>query len=242
MNDERRDADKIVDEVLRPDPSLGDKRTEHARRRSPSTRRPGSSGRKPGGKTGRKVSRVFLWILILALVGAGGWFGWQRMQPEMETGDFTTSLEDIPEAQTPSGDRAVVLVFPEWDASGFVTEERQIPSRDRGGEDLLSLMRILCQGPAISGAVSAFPRGTRAMNAFFNPDDSSVVLDFSQELVTGHPGGTTAELATLTSILRTVALNFPDTRSCTILVAGSQVETLAGNLTMDHPFDPRRWL
>jgi len=242
MSDDRRDEDKIVDEILRPDDSLGDKRTEHARRRPPSTRRPDSSGRKPKGKSGGNGRRIFLWVLILALLGAGGWYGWRQLQPEIEDTDFAISDEDIPQVQTPSGDRAVVLVYPEWDASGFVTEERQIPSRDRGGEDLLSLMQILCQGPSVSGAVSAFPQGTRAMSAFFNPDDNSVVLDFSEELVTRHPGGTTAELATLTSILRTVALNFPDTRSCTILVDGSQVETLAGNLTMDQPFDPRRWL
>ena len=40
---------------------------------------------------------------------------------------------------TLAGDRAVVLVFPEWDASGYVTEERQIPSRNRPGEDLAFL-------------------------------------------------------------------------------------------------------
>ena len=78
--------------------------------------------------------------------------------------------------------------------------------------------------------------------AFFNPEDESVVLDFSQELVTGHPGGSSAEAATLTSILRTVALNFPDTRSCRILVDGAQVETLAGHLNLGQAFDPRRWL
>ena len=49
-------------------------------------------------------------------------------------------------------------------------------------------------------------------------------------------------MATLTTILRTVALNFPDTRSCVILVEGAQVETLAGHLDMARPFDPRRWL
>ncbi len=103
-------------------------------------------------------------------------------------------------------------------------------------------MKVLCQGPVVSGAVSAFPRGTLALSAFYNPEDRSVVIDFSQELVTGHPGGSAAEVATLTSILRTVALNFPDTHSCTILVDGAQVETLAGHLTMDRPFDPRRWL
>ena len=86
------------------------------------------------------------------------------------------------------------------------------------------------------------PEGTRTLGAFVNPEDQSVVLDFSQELVTGHPGGSAAEVATLTSILRTVALNFPGTRSCVILIEGAQVETLAGNLDMIRPFDPRRWL
>ena len=103
-------------------------------------------------------------------------------------------------------------------------------------------MQGLCAGPAISGAVSPFPRGTLATGAFFNRDDQSVVLDFSEELVTGHPGGSTAEVATLTAILRTVALNYPDTRRCIIMVGGAQVETLAGHLTMDRVFDPRRWL
>ena len=246
MNDDRpddqRDEDRIVDEILRPIDPLGDKRPEHAHRKHPSTRRPnGQRPQKPRG-SGPRLGRLLLWVLILALLGTGSWYGWRLLAPTEDEGDFALPMEELTPATTPSGDRAVVLVFPEWDASGYVTEERQIPSRDRGGEDLLGLMKVLCQGPAISGAVSAFPQGTQALGAFYNPKDSSVVLDFSQELVTGHPGGSAAEIATLTSILRTVALNFPDTRSCTILIAGSQVETLAGHLTMDRPFDPRRWL
>ena len=49
-------------------------------------------------------------------------------------------------------------------------------------------------------------------------------------------------LDALLKILRTVALNFPDTRSCRILVDGAQVETLAGHLNLGQAFDPRRWL
>ena len=75
--------------------------------------------------------------------------------------------------------------------------------------------------------MSALPVGTRALAAFIDPEDQSVVLDFSHELVIAHPGGSAAEAATLTSILRTVALNFPATRSCVILVEGAQIETLA---------------
>jgi hypothetical protein len=125
---------------------------------------------------------------------------------------------------------------------GYVSELRRVPSRSRIEEDLLTVMASLCAGPTVSGAVGALPRGTRPLSAFYDPEEHGVVLDFSEELVTRHPGGSASELATLTSILRTVALNFPEAESCWILVDGAQVETLAGHLTLDRPFRPRRWL
>lgn len=207
-------------------------------RQRPSVRRPRPPKKQ---KVKKRATGRLLWIIVLLAVAGGGWW---FLKPDLEeVGDDFSDLDsgalvDV----TVAGDRAVVLVFPEWDASGYVTEERQIPSRDRPGEDLLVLLRDLCEGPRISGAISALPQGTRALAAFVNPEDQSAVLDFSQELVTGHPGGSAAEAATLTSILRTVALNFPGTRRCVILVEGAQVETLAGNLDMVRPFDPRRWL
>ncbi len=246
MTDQHRPEDELVDKVLSPQEPLGDKRPEHAHRREvqkPAGRRSGRPhGRPPRqGKSG--VRRGLGWAVFLCALTAVGWFGWQWYSARL-TGQDDFLLTD-PELVPPSavaGDRAVVLVFPEWDASGYVTEERRIISRNRQDEDLLGIMQGLCAGPAISGAVSPFPRGTLATGAFFNRDDQSVVLDFSEELVTGHPGGSTAEVATLTAILRTLALNYPDTRRCTILVGGAQVETLAGHLTMDRVFDPRRWL
>jgi hypothetical protein len=204
--------------------------------------RPRTSVRRPKPpQKKRSSSGRLLWVVVILAVAAAGWW---FLRPGGDVGEDefadlgTEAAVDVPMA----GDRAVVLVFPDWDASGYVTEERQIPSRDRSGEDLFGLLTVLCEGPRISGAISAMPQGTRALAAFVDPRDQSVVLDFSQELVTGHPGGSAAEVATLTSILRTVALNFPGTRSCVILIEGAQVETLAGNLDMIRPFDPRRWL
>jgi len=204
--------------------------------------RPRPSVRRPKPPPKKKSSNGrWLWVMVIVVVTVAGWW---FLRPDGEVGEdeFADLGTEVVVDASVAGDRAVVLVFPEWDASGYVTEERQIPSRDRSGEDLFGLLTVLCEGPRISGAISAMPEGTRALAAFVNPEDQSVVLDFSQELVTGHPGGSAAEVATLTSILRTVALNFPGTRSCVILVEGAQVETLAGNLDMIRPFDPRRWL
>lgn len=206
--------------------------------------RPGGTTvrRKKPRRRGRRVDPAALGLLLILALVAAGWWYWNRDDSVPAPADFAEPESGIPAATEPAGDRAIVVVFPEWDASGYVTEQRQITSRDRPGEDLLGIMGALCAGPAISGAVSALPAGTRPLAAFLDPRDQSVVLDFSQELVTGHPGGSAAESATLTSILRTVALNFPGTRHCTILVEGAQVETLAGHLEMVAPFDPRRWL
>ena len=212
--------------------------TEERPRQRPltSVRRPKPPQKKKSSFNGR-----LLWFVVIVAVAASGWW-FLRPDRGGRDDEFAELDTQGPVEVSLSGDRAVVLVFPEWDASGYVTEERQIPSRDRQGEDLFGLISVLCEGPRISGAISALPEGTSALAAFVDPQDQSVVLDFSQDLVTGHPGGSAAEVATLTSILRTVALNFPGTRSCVILVDGAQVETLAGNLDMIRPFDPRRWL
>jgi spore germination protein GerM len=134
------------------------------------------------------------------------------------------------------------LVFPNWDASGYVTEQRQLPRQEHLEGDLMTVMAALCEGPQTRGAMAALPSGTRPLAAFYDEAEGSVVLDFSHELVTRHPGGTAAENGTLTSILRTVALNFPEVQFCTLLVDGAQTETLAGHLVMDKPFQPQRWL
>ena len=210
-------------------------------RRSPSTRRPGSTG--PRRPSRRKLRlRFFWWVLILASLGGSGFFGWQFMNRNLDQPEHPLQVELPPDTGELAGDRAVVLVFPEWDAAGYVTEESMIPSRNRPEEDLLGVMNLLCEGPRISGAVSALPEGTRALAAFYDPDTGAAVLDFSQELVIGHPGGSAAESATLTSILRSVGLNFPNATSCIILVEGAQVETLAGHLMLDRPLALRRFM
>lgn len=249
MNDEHRQEEQVPPEgvLSTPRASLDARDGGNGRARPASVRRggpppPGGGG--GGGDGGGGVGRRWLPVLVAValILGPASWWFLNRDTSDSLPVDFSGGLEATPGSSVLAGDRAVVLVFPEWDAHGYVTEERQLPSRDRPGEDLHQLMTVLCQGPRVSGAISAMPKGTRALAAFVNPDDHSVVLDFSQELVTGHPGGSAAEAATLTSILRTVALNYPATRNCVILVEGAQIETLTGHLDLVHGFDPRRWL
>ena len=202
--------------------------------------------RPPRPRTTRSRSRgvrgslLFFWASVALAALVGVLVLWQRGEgPDREAEE---AVPVVTEPEVGAGDRAVVLVFPNWDGSGYVTEERQLPSRDRLEEDLLQVMAALCAGPTASGAVAAIPPGTRALGAFYDERSGSVVLDFSRELVVNHESGSAAEAATLETILKTIALNFPEIRLCSLLVDGAQSETLAGHLTLDQPFQPRRWL
>ncbi len=188
-----------------------------------------------------RVRPAFLWgAAVVLVVGlAALWLFLPRGVPrEAAPESAPTVLEQE------AGARAVVLAFPNHDGTGWVQEERHLPGY--GGphleESLLAVLGALCDGPRLGGAISPMPAGARPLSAFYDDRDGTAIVDFSPELVTAHVGGSAAELATLTAILRTIALNFPEVRTCRILVAGDEIQTLAGNVAMDRPFEPRRWL
>jgi germination protein M len=141
-----------------------------------------------------------------------------------------------------AGTRSVQLVFGSGDARSLVSEQRQLPSSDHLEDELRAAMQALCAGPLTRGAVATLPRGTRVLGVFYDERKGAVLVDFSRELRERHPGGSAAERATVDAILRTIALNFPEVRACTLLIEGTQAETLAGHVALDRPLDPRRWL
>jgi hypothetical protein len=68
--------------------------------------------------------------------------------------------------------------------------------------------------------------------------NSLVSVDFSQELIAAHPGGTQSELLTVYGLADTVAVNFPHLRQVQISVEGSPVATLKGHVDLRQPVNP----
>ena len=60
-------------------------------------------------------------------------------------------------------------------------------------------------------------------------------LNFSKEISERHPGGSSAELQTIYSIVNTVTLNFPDIKKVQLLIEGKKVNTLAGHIDISFP-------
>jgi germination protein M len=63
-------------------------------------------------------------------------------------------------------------------------------------------------------------------------------VDLSREIMEKHPSGSSAELATVYSIVNTLAYNFKPIKKVFLLVEGSEKETLSGHINLSQPFVP----
>jgi hypothetical protein len=81
----------------------------------------------------------------------------------------------------------------------------------------------------------AIPRGV-SLRELFITSQGVAYLDLSQEVVSNHPGGSSAEELTVFSLSETLIANFPAVKTVKILVEGREVQTLAGHLDLTIPY------
>jgi spore germination protein GerM len=140
----------------------------------------------------------------------------------------------------PEGSRAVTLFFADPENQALVTETRLVAIGKEFADQIEQVMQALLAGPE-HGGVSTIATGTRVLDVFYDSDLSTLYLDFTSELVAGHPGGSSAEYFTIAAIMRTVSQNFPEVSAVQFLIEGLQVGTLAGHIDAYEPFRVRDW-
>ncbi len=143
-------------------------------------------------------------------------------------------------AVVPEGSRTVTLFFADDDDAVLFGQARQVAIGAGFEEQVQQVVRALIGGPVGRGA-STIPVGTEILDVFYDPDEFTVYLDFSSELVAGHSGGSSAEYYMVSAIMRTVSENFPEVQAVQILIEGSQVGTIAGHINAYKPFPVREW-
>ena len=143
-------------------------------------------------------------------------------------------------AEVPAGSRVVTLFFADEEGEGLIHETREVAIGQELGKQIEQIVGALVAGPQ-RGGVSAIPAGTQLLNAFFDAETATVYLDFTSELITGHPGGSSAEYYTIAAIVRTVSENAPEVQAVQILVEGLQVGSIGGHIDANRPFLVRDW-
>lgn len=114
----------------------------------------------------------------------------------------------------------------------LVGVERDVPYGDTPTEQARRIIEEQLKD-APPPLTSALPKGTRLRALFVTGAD--VYVDFSPEIATAHPGGSREELFTVYAIVNALATNLPAIARVQILVAGREVDTLAGHVDLRRP-------
>lgn len=119
------------------------------------------------------------------------------------------------------------------DGQALVGVRREVPLAEGRLEQGRQIL-MLALTPAPPGYLSPIPRGT-SLRAFYVTDKGEAFIDLSQHVSSGHPGGSFAELLTVTALVNDVTTNLPAVQRVTILIDGEQVDTLAGHIDLRRP-------
>lgn len=131
--------------------------------------------------------------------------------------------------------REVILYFASVGGQALVAETRDIAECQQDEDCLRDTVRALIAGS--QGELAAILPAQVVLKDV-SVEGSLVNVDFSQELISAHPGGTQSELLTIYGLADTLAVNFPHLRQMRVLVDGAPIATLKGHVDLRQPINP----
>jgi len=126
------------------------------------------------------------------------------------------------------------LYFSDAQGERLIAERRSAPTPASLEERIEVAVRELLRGPR--GSLTRTIPTEVELQGVRVEGDRVVWLNFSPSFASAHPGGSTAELMTIYSIVNTVLLNFREVQKVGILVDGKRIDTLAGHIDCRSPF------
>jgi len=185
-----------------------------------------------GQKKARKKSRRGKAFLLAILIGIGlgmlFLFRQEIIRPfAPRTTKPTVSKEE----------RNVVLYFSDEDGTFLVGEKKKILKKDRVEEEAKEVIAELIRGPR-GKLIPTLPPQTRLLD--MKLDDQGVArVSFNKAFTADHPGGSSAEIMTVYSVVNSLATNFPSIKGVQILVEGKEIETIAGHISLRSPISSK---
>ncbi|MBE0478037.1 GerMN domain-containing protein [Candidatus Aerophobetes bacterium] len=176
----------------------------------------------------RKKILVFFGLLVVSFI-AGIIFA-----PFIQEGSYPLK-EWVDKAIHPPGiSRMVILYFSTPEEEVLTPVERKITLPEGTNSQIKAILQELIKGPQDTSYEPTLPAETKIRAAYVR--ESTIYVDFFSPLTEKHPGGTSAELISIYSVVNTLLENFPAYSQVQILIDGKPQQTLAGHIDIRGPF------
>lgn len=134
----------------------------------------------------------------------------------------------------------VTLFFSDTQERFLVPEKRFVPKEKDLSGQAQEIVKALLAGSK-TGLVNTFPEKAE-LNGIRLEGGDTLLVDFQENLVLNHPGGSAAEMATVYSLTNTLATNLPAIQKVKILINGKERASLKGHVGLLRPFTLNREL
>jgi spore germination protein GerM len=141
----------------------------------------------------------------------------------------------VPPQEQKQGTLLVTLFFASQDGDALVREGREIDTCEDPAKCIEAVLGELINGP-LGNLSPTLPPATTIHSVRIEGDRA--IIDMSDEIVNGLPGGSNSEMTAVYSIIDTIAVNFPRIKLVKLLINGKAVETLKGHLDLREPLGP----
>jgi spore germination protein GerM len=132
--------------------------------------------------------------------------------------------------------KMVTLYFSDSEGEYLVGEKREILKKREAREEAEETITELIKGPK-GKLIPTLPLRTKLLSLQLD-ERGLAKVNFNRALSKDHPGGSSAEVMTVYSIVNSLTLNFPRIRRVQILIEGEVGASIAGHLSLDQPVSP----
>ncbi|OGP95243.1 MAG: hypothetical protein A2157_07885 [Deltaproteobacteria bacterium RBG_16_47_11] len=133
--------------------------------------------------------------------------------------------------------KRILLYFSDGAGEYLIGEKREILKRDQVDEEAKEAVNELIKGPK-GKLIPTLPPLTKLLG-FELGKDGVARVNFSKALSKDHPGGSSAEVMTVYSVVNSLALNFSQIKRVQILIEGKEIETITGHLSLRRAVLPK---
>ncbi len=133
--------------------------------------------------------------------------------------------------------KEVLLYFSDSKEEYLVGEKRKILRKNAVQEEAKEAIVELIKGPS-GKLIPTLPPRTELLTLQIS-DTGVARVNFNPALSKDHPGGSSAEMMTVYSIVNSLSFNFPQIKRVQILIDGKPIPTIVGHLSLEQPVSPK---
>ena len=185
---------------------------------------------KKGKRKKQKKSHAGRGLLLLIVLGIGFLMAFYFRQEILDALKPKAARQRIPEQ------KSIVLYFSDEEGEYLLGEKREILKKGSMKEEAKEVVEELTRGSK-KKLIPTLPAQTKVLA--LDIDERGVArVSFNGALTRYHPGGSSAEIMTVYSVVNSLVLNFPEIKQVQILIEGKEIDSITGHLSLSKPIPP----